>query len=488
VEGRGGAPAPADAAALARWRVFPPLAIGTVMATLDISVVNIALPTLARAFRVPLTTIEWVVLSYVVTITGLLLTLGRLADRVGRRRVYGAGLVVFTIASALCAAAPGANMLVAARALQGLGAAMMTANSAAILISSFPVAERGRALGAFGAMVGVGLALGPPIGGMLVHFSWRWIFLLNLPLGLLALVQLRARVPADPPSRGVAGMTPDLPGAALWCAALVLVMLGLSRGPQSGWRAPSVWLVFLAAAVALVAFFARERRTADPLLPVRILRGALGRAVLVTMLGQALSITIGFHMPLYLEEVLGFSAARSGRWLAIVPLVALLVAPLAGRWADRWGNARLVSLGLAIAALGLAVLSRLSVAPAPWVLAGGMAVAGIGLGLYTVPNASAVMGAVPADRLGLAAGLQATMRNLGIAGGAAAAAAIIASRYQAHGGGLMRSTGHEGFSTLAFAQASQDLYVAMAGLAGLAFLVSRRPVRGDARAGLGPDR
>ncbi len=468
---------------LPRWRVFPALAIGTVMATLDISVVNIALPTMARAFRVPLTTIEWVVLSYVVTITGLLLTLGRLADRVGRRRVYGAGLVVFTIASALCAAAPGAGTLVAARALQGLGAAMMTANSAAILISNFPEGERGRALGAFGAMVGVGLALGPPIGGMLVHFSWRWIFLLNLPLGVLALVQLRARVPADPPSRGAAGMMPSLPDAGLWCAALVLVMLGLSRGPESGWWAPSVWLAFLAAALALLGFFALERRSADPLLPVGALRGALGRAVLITMLGQALAITVGFHMPLYLEEVLGFSAAQSGRWLAVVPLVALLVAPLAGRWADRWGNDRLVSLGIAIAAVGFLVLSRLSVAPAPWLLAGGMALAGLGLGLFTVPNASAVMSAVPADRLGLAAGLQATMRNLGIAGGAAAAAAIVASRYQAHGGGLLRSTGHQGFSTLAFAQASQDLYVAMAGLAGLAFLVSRRPVPGDPRPG-----
>ena len=478
MEARGETPVASDAGAFPRWRVFPALALGTIMATLDISVVNIALPTLARAFRVPLTTIEWVVLAYVVTITGLLLTLGRVADVVGRRRVYGTGLAVFTIASALCALSPGAQALIAARALQGLGAAMMTANSAAILISSFPEGERGRALGAFGAMVGVGLALGPPIGGMLVQFSWRWIFIINLPIGVLAMVQLRARVPADPPSAGTAGWSLSLPSAALWCATLVLVMLGLSRGPDSSWHSPSVWLLFLAAALTLVAFFVLERRTATPLLPLGVLRGTLGRAVLITMLGQALSITVGFHMPLYLEEVLGFDAARSGRWLAIVPLVALLVAPLAGRWADRWGNARLVSLGIAITAAGFVVLSRISVAPAPLLLLGGMALAGLGLGLFTVPNASAVMSAVPSERLGLAAGLQATMRNLGIAGGAAAAAAIVASRYQAHGGGLLRSSGHQGFSTLAFAQASQDLYLAMAALAVLAFLISQRPVRG----------
>src|SRR5215472_14660374 len=153
------APTPSSDPAYPRWRVFPALALGTLMATLDVSVVNIALPTLSRTFGVPLTTIEWVVLSYVLTITGLLLTLARVADHLGRRRVYGAGLALFTVASALCAASPGARALIAARALQGLGAAMMTANSSAILISCFPEQERGRALGAFGATVGVGLAL-----------------------------------------------------------------------------------------------------------------------------------------------------------------------------------------------------------------------------------------------------------------------------------------------------------------------------------------
>jgi EmrB/QacA subfamily drug resistance transporter len=466
---------PAPGGAFPRWRVFPPLALGTVMATLDISVVNIALPTLARVFRVPLTTIEWVVLAYVVTITGLLLTLGRLADVVGRRRVYGFGLALFTVASALCAASPRADLLIAARALQGLGAAMMTANSAAILISSFPESERGKALGAFGAVVGLGLALGPPIGGMLVHLSWRWIFILNLPLGVLALFQLRSGVPPDLPAGRAPWPDLSLPSAALWCAALVLVMLGLSLGPGSGWRAAPVWLMFLAAILVLAAFLAVERRAAAPLLPPDVLRGSLGGAVVLTMIGNALSITVGFHMPLFLEEVLGFDAARSGRWLAIVPLVALLVAPLAGRWADLWGSRRLVSLGIAIAAAGFGVLSRLSVAWAPLTLVGGLALVGIGLGLFSVPNASAVMSAVPRDRLGLAAGLQATMRNLGVAGGAAAAAAIVASRYQARGGGPLRSTGHAAFDTLAFVGASRDLYIAMLGVAVLAFLISRRP-------------
>jgi len=170
----------------------------------------------------------------------------------------------------------------------------------------------------------------------------------------------------------------------------------------------------------------------------------------------------------------------------VLPLAALIAAPFAGRWSDRWGGPRLASVGLAGATAGFAVLSRLSAAPAPLVTLGGMTLVGLGLGLFNVPNASVVMSSVPRDRLGLAAGLQATMRNLGISGGAAAAGAIMASRYAAHGGGLLRNAGHAGFSPLAFAQASRDLYGAMTALAAAAFLIShRRAGRSTLEAGAG---
>ena len=465
-----------ESSALPRWRVFPALALGTLMATLDISVVNIALPTLSRRFGVPVTSVEWVVLAYVLTITGLLLTLGRLADVVGRRRVYGWGLALFTLASALCAAAPTAALLVAARAVQGLGAAMMTANSAAILISSFGVEERGRALGAFGAMVGVGLALGPPLGGLIVgHLSWRWIFLINLPIGLLAQAQLRARVPADPPAHREARL--DLPSAALWCGALVLLMLALSRGPSHGWADAHVWPAFAGSAGLLAAFLIAETRSAHPLLPLDLLRGPLGIAAALTMLGNALSITVGFHLPLYLEEVLRFDAARSGRWLAVMPALALLMAPLAGRWADHLGTRQPSVVGLLLTAAGFATLSRVGTVFHAGPLLGGMALIGLGLGLFSVPNTSAMMSAAPHQRLGLASGLQATMRNLGFAGGAAATAAIVASRFVAHGGGALAASVSGGAANPpAFALATRDAYLAMAGVAlGAALLASRQP-------------
>src|SRR5262249_22901978 len=190
----GDAPGPAavpDAPAAAgeswpRWRVFPPIALGVIMATLDASVVNIALPTLQRAFDARLSTVEWVALAYSLTLTGLLLAAGRLADARGRRGTYGAGLGLFTLASLLCGLAPTVHALIGLRVLQGVGAALVSANGSALLVQAFPLAERGRALGAFGAMVGIGLAVGPPLGGLLVaHASWRWIFFVNLPLGLV---------------------------------------------------------------------------------------------------------------------------------------------------------------------------------------------------------------------------------------------------------------------------------------------------------------
>jgi EmrB/QacA subfamily drug resistance transporter len=336
------------------------LALGTVMATLDISVVNIALPTLSRQFAAPLTTIAWVVLAYVLTITGLLLALGRLADRVGRRRVYLSGLAVFTLASAACAAAPSASWLIAARAVQGLGAAMLTANSTALLIASFAPEERGRVLGFFGAAVGVGLALGPPLGGLIVaHASWRWIFLINVPLGAAALTLGLKRLPFD---RGLDRREPlDFGAAALWSVALVSLMLALSRGPERGWTSPGVWPWFAASALAFLGFAIAEARARDPLLPRDLLRGPVGLAVTLTFAGQALSMAIGFHMPLYLENVLGFGAARSGAWMAVFPLAALVLAPAAGRWSDRFGPGPVAVAGVALATLGFAVLDWSSV-------------------------------------------------------------------------------------------------------------------------------
>ena len=456
---------------LPRWRVFPALALGTVMATLDLSVVNIALPTLARRFGVPLTVIEWVVLAYVLTITGLLLTLGRIADAIGRRRVYGAGLLLFVLASALCAAAPSAGALIAARALQGLGAAMMTANASALLIASFGAGERGKALGAFGAVVGIGLALGPPFGGLVVaHASWRWIFIANLPLGLAAFALLRARVPAD--RRASAPLRLDVPAAVLWCGALVALLLALSLGPARGWGTPWVAGLFAAAALLGAGFAWLQSRARDPLLPRDLRTRAFASPLVLTLLGQALSIAVGFHVPLMLEAVFGMSAETSGRWLALLPLTALVVAPLAGRWSDRIGTRPLTAAGMALTALGFGVLASLGTQGDAARLFGGLALVGIGQGLFAVSNSSALLSGVPAERLGVAAGLQATMRNLGIAAGAGLTAAVVASRFAAHAGHALSAGALDPAGREAFSLATREAFIGLAAVALIAVLIA----------------
>jgi MFS family permease len=326
----------------------------------------------------------------------------------------------------------------------------------------------------------VGLALGPPLGGILVgSFSWRWIFIINLPIGLFAQWQLWTRVPRDPPGRPA---NLSLVAAALWCAALVAVTYALSQGPAHGWGDRRVWPLFVLAAALLALFAWDEARAEHPLLPLDLLRGPLGVATTLTLIVNGLSISVGFHLPLYLEEVLHFDAARSGRWLAVLPLLALVLAPLAGHWSDRIGTRALSVAGMLLAAAGFVVMAQVGTAPHPGHILGGMALIGAGVGIFTVPNSSAAMGSVPPERLGLASGLQATMRNLGIASGAAAMAAIVASRFAARGGGTLAANVRGGAThPLAFALATHDAYLAMAAVAVAAAALSLRQVSGAAR-------
>jgi MFS family permease len=357
------------------WLAFSAVAVGNFMATLDGSIVNVALPVIGADVGAGVGRVEAVITAFLATAALALLPLGRLGDRLGHRRVYVAGLAVFTAGSALCGLAGGLGALVAARAVQALGAAAMMSIGPAVVTAAFPGAQRGRAIGAIGSVVAIGLTVGPPLGGLVTQLlSWRWIFLVNLPVGLLGVAWALRALPPDAPRAG--------PGAAP-AAFLGLDVLRL--------RPVSIGL--LAGLCSYAAMFASTLLT-----------------------------------PFYLARVRGLAPGGVGAVLIAVPVAMSVASPVAGWLSDRFGTARLPALGAALLGAGLGLLSLAGPADPLWTVAARLALCGLGMGLIQAPNNSEVMGALPRDRLGAGGGLIATARSAGMVLGVEAAGLVFALR------------------------------------------------------------
>jgi EmrB/QacA subfamily drug resistance transporter len=400
---------------------------GTFMSALDGSVVNATLPVVRRALGSDIATIEWVVTTYLLVVSGLLLSFGRLGDLRGHKRIYVLGFGIFIASSLLCGLAPSAGALVAARAVQAVGSAMLFANSAAILTTNFPPERRGRTLGLQATMTYLGLMTGPSVGGLLASWlGWRSIFYINLPIGLLALALSLRFIPDDRPARQ--GERFDLPGAAAFMAGLTLLLLALNRGHAWGWTSLQTLGVFALSIALLAGFIALERRVPAPMLDLslfsrRLFSVATGSAVL----NYICLYSITFLLPFYLIQGRGLGPAQAGLILTAQPLVMALVAPLSGSLSDRIGSRMLSSLGMLILAFGLVFLSRLGPTSPLGQVVAGLAVAGLGTGIFISPNTSALMGAAPRGRQGIASGILATARNAGMALGIGLAGAILSS-------------------------------------------------------------
>lgn len=436
------APSPVDHAERAnKWVVLALSGTAVFMTTLDSSIVIIALPSIAHAFGVPLTgKIGWVLIGYLVVMAALLLPFGRLADMLGRKPLFLAGLAVFTLGSALCGAAPSLDALVAARCFQGLGAAAIFSVNVAMITRSFPAAERGRALGINTILVQLGVSVGPIVGGILTHaLSWRWIFYVNLPIGALAILASWHLLTERP---RLERQHFDLPGAAFLALGLSALTLGLSFGQEWGWGSFRVMLSMMLATAALAGAAWVERRGPFPLLDPALLRNrvfAFGNLSL--MLCMLALFAVSFLLPFYLEELQRYDTLQAGLLLTPLPLTLVMVAPVSGALADRVGSRWLAPLGLAIACAGLLLLSGLTHASSIAYLILCLIVTGIGQGLFQSPNARAIMGAAPPEEQGVSTGTMATFRVIGQSlsvavagavfmnfGGAAAGAALAAGR------------------------------------------------------------
>lgn len=418
---------PTLAAPRSPWLGFSAVAVGTLMATLDGSIVNVALPTLRHELGASFAGVEWVVAGYLLVISAVLLSAGRLGDLLGHRRVYTGGLLLFTVGSGLCGAAHTLGGLVAARALQGLGASATMAMGPAIVTAIFPPERRGRALGAITSVVAVGLTLGPPLGGFIVqHLSWRWIFLPNLPIGVAGAVWASRVLPGTSLARR-AGL--DRVGALLLAVAFGAGIAAIQSSAEGGARTAALAGLAACAGAVLVR---HVRRAPDPVVAPALFESRVFTAGLVAgLLSYAALFTSSFLTPFFLAHVKALSAGELGAMLTAVPLALSVSSPAAGWLSDRFGPRVLCPVGMAVLVAGLVGLAAAGPGDGLASIAARLAACGVGMGLFQPPNNSSVMGTLPRERLGSGGGLLATARNVGMVTGIAIAGAL----FRARGGG-----------------------------------------------------
>ena len=396
-------PAP-DAAAL-RWTLVSAV-LGSSMAFMDGTVVNVALPAIQRGFDASGADAQWIIESYALFLAALLLVGGVLGDRFGRKRVFLVGVVVFTASSAVCAAAQGTGQLIAARALQGIGAALLVPGSLALLGANFPQAQRGRAIGTWSAFSGVTAAIGPVVGGFLVdHFSWRWAFLLNVPIGVVLVLACLAKVPESRGTASPGGL--DLPGAALATLGLAGIVFALIEAPARAGHEGAVVAAGVVGVAALAAFLAWEARARDPMLPLALFRNRdfAGANLLTLLLYAALGGGLYF-VPLNLIQVQGWAATAAGA--ALLPFVAIMFAlsRTAGALADRVGPKWALVAGPAIAAAGFALFARAGIGGDYWTtFFPAVCVLGLGMTITITPLTTTVMNAHGQALAGTASGV-----------------------------------------------------------------------------------
>ncbi|WDP93222.1 MAG: MFS transporter [Desulfobacter sp.] len=419
------------------------------MSTLDSSIVNLALPYIMADLSGDMGSVQWVVTVYLMVVSSLLLTFGRLSDILGRPRVYRLGFGMFTLGSFCCGLSGTLGWLVLSRALQAVGASMLMACSPAIVVDVFEPENRGKALGLVGACVASGLTLGPVTGGLLLeYFSWPIIFYINIPVGLAALVYSRKvwnggiSDAGTSPGRGGCEKL-DLSGSFFMVGMVAALVMGLIRSPEWGFFSLKAMGCWGAGAGAGAGLFNSLGRAAQPLIDpglfrIRLFIFPLAAAVILFM---AL-FTLIFMMPFYLTLVCRFSPALTGLAMIVPFLVLLVVSPLAGSLADRLGSRRLCLCGMGCLALALVLSAGLSPLTDFSAVAMRLALAGLGTALFISPNSMVLMGAVPADRRGIASGAMATARNMGMVAGVALASGIFSHTFTGltQGMGLDRYT------------------------------------------------
>ena len=418
-----------------KWFVLVAVGMAIFLGTIDGSIVNVALPTLADEFDTSFGVVQWVSLAYLLTQATLTLGFGRLGDMIGKKRIFTMGFGVFTLFSVLAGAAPTVELLIGARVLQAVGAAMIFALGFAITTEAFPPSERGKALGINGATVSLGIIIGPVLGGLLIDLaSWRLIFLVNLPIGIIGLLTAMRFVPDTKP-KGEQRF--DWLGAVVFFFAFLSFLGALTYGQEAGFSDLLVLLGLALSAVLLAAFIAIELRVDDPMLDLSVFRNRNFSVNLVTGFTQFVVISgLLLILPFYLSDVLGYGPRDVGLLLAAIPVTLGLTSPFSGTLSDRFGTRPVTVAGLVVTTVGyLIAVAFLGTDTDPWqfILAG--AVIGVGIGVFQSPNNSAILGEVPRERLGVTSGMLTINRISGSIVGIAVLGTVWAARTVTYAGG-----------------------------------------------------
>lgn len=399
------------------------VAIGTFMSSLDSSVVNLAMPLIKTHFGVTLSMVEWIVTAYLLIVSSLLLTFGRLSDLYGHKKVYSLGFVIFVIGSLLCGLSVNIGMLVACRVLQAVGAGMLFSTGPAIITNAVPEERRGKALSITAIAVALGLCIGPVIGGTLsTLLGWQSIFYINVPIGIFGIIMVNKFIPPDEKTEAVPF---DILGSVIVFFALLFILLPLNI--SGDYKIPlAEFLGSIAVGLILIAvFIVHEKRQAHPMLNMGLFKNrvfaASNAAALFTYMSEFIMV---FLAPFYLESLRHYSALISGLLYLPMPLATMFIAPISGNFSDHYDSRYLSSGGALIMGCGLLMLSFLNINTSIAYIIISMVVTGLGFGMFQTPNNSAIMGNVPAGNRGSASGTLATMRNIGMVLGVAGSGAL----------------------------------------------------------------
>jgi EmrB/QacA subfamily drug resistance transporter len=409
-----------------KWWTLAAVAFGLFMIMLDNTVVNVALPAIERDLHISISELEWIVTAYALVFAALLITGGKLADLLGRRKIFVAGLVVFTLSSLACGFAPNAGFLIGARAVQGVGAALMNPATLSIITATFPPRQRGTAIGIWAGVSALALAIGPLAGGLIVdNIGWNWIFFVNVPVGALGIVVSQFFI--DESRDTSREQSVDVPGLLTSGGGLFALSYALIEGNSKGWTSPEILSLFAAAVVLLIGFVVLESRQRLPMLDLSLFRiPSFVGANIVALLVSLAMFGVFFFVSLYVQNILGYSPTKAGAIFLPMTLLIILIAPIAGRASDRIGSRWLMGGGMSILGVSLLLYQRVGLHSTFWTLLPAMVLGGIGMALTMSPMTSVAMGSVPVDKAGVGSGVLNSFRQVGGSLGIAVMGAILA--------------------------------------------------------------